>query len=433
MRILSGIQPSGALHIGNYFGALRQFIDLQRENDAYYFVANYHALTSVRDADQLRAYTFDVIVTMLSLGLDPDRATLFVQSDVPETAELAWLLTTVTPMGWLEKCVSYKDKIQQGLPAEHGLFAYPVLQAADILLYDADLVPVGQDQKQHLEITRDVAERFNRVYGGGEDVFRLPKPYILDSVSIVPGLDGRKMSKSYNNTIDIFDEPAAIRKKVKRIVTDSTPVEAPKDPETDPLFNLFKLFAAGDELAEVERRYREGGIGYGEVKSRLAEAMIARFAPAREQRAEWLAHPERVAEVRAAAAERAPGHRPGRPRPRPPCLRRGMRRLGMAARPAHEDARAGLIGDAAHDDRIRIIAILMNYPVYEEIGPTYNESRLRDGGSSPVDPAFAVSGLSSPLPPPSRFDLGYPRVPFLGASSCAAAARPDTDTDPTTS
>jgi tryptophanyl-tRNA synthetase len=305
MRILSGIQPSGALHIGNYFGALRQFIDLQRENDAYYFVANYHALTSVRDAEQLRAHTFDVIVTMLSLGLDPQRATLFVQSDVPETAELAWLLTTVTPMGWLEKCVSYKDKIQQGLPAEHGLFAYPVLQAADILLYDADLVPVGQDQKQHLEITRDVAERFNHVYGGGEEVFRLPKPYILDSVSIVPGLDGRKMSKSYNNTIDIFDEPAAIRKKVKRIVTDSTPVEAPKNPETDALFSLFKLFVDGDELAEVERRYREGGIGYGEVKSRLAEAMIARFAPAREQRAEWLAHPERVAEVRAAAAERA--------------------------------------------------------------------------------------------------------------------------------
>jgi tryptophanyl-tRNA synthetase len=305
MRVLSGIQPSGALHIGNYFGALRQFIDLQRENDAYYFVANYHALTSVRDAEQLRALTFDVIVTMLSLGLDPEKATLFVQSDVPETTELAWLLTSVTPMGWLEKCVSYKDKIEQGLPAEHGLFAYPVLQAADILLYDADLVPVGQDQKQHLEITRDIAERFNRVYGGDEDVFRLPEPYILNSVAVVPGLDGRKMSKSYNNTIDIFDEPAVIRKKAKRIVTDSTPVEAPKNPETDSLFNLFKLVAAEEEIAEVERRYREGGIGYGEVKTRLAEALIARFAPARERRAEWLAHPERVAEVRAAATERA--------------------------------------------------------------------------------------------------------------------------------
>ncbi|MGP0062974.1 MAG: tryptophan--tRNA ligase [Isosphaeraceae bacterium] len=305
MRVLSGIQPSGALHIGNYFGALRQFIDLQRENDAYYFVANYHALTSVRDAEQLRGYTFDVIVTMLSLGLDPEKATLFVQSDVPETTELAWLLTTVTPMGWLEKCVSYKDKVEHGLPAEHGLFAYPVLLAADILLYDADLVPVGQDQKQHLEITRDIAERFNRVFGGGQEIFRLPRPHILESVAVVPGLDGRKMSKSYDNTIEIFDEPAAIRKKAKKIVTDSTPVEAPKNPETCSLFNLFKLFAAPDDLAEVDQRYREGGIGYGEVKTRLAEAMIARFAPAREQRAEWLAHPERVAEVRAAAADRA--------------------------------------------------------------------------------------------------------------------------------
>ena len=191
------------------------------------------------------------------------------------------------------------------LSAEHGLFAYPVLQAADILLYDADVVPVGQDQKQHLEITRDIAERFNRVYGAGTDVFRLPKPYILESVAVVPGLDGRKMSKSYYNTIEIFDEPGVIRKKVKRIVTDSTPVEAPKNPETCQLFALFKLFAAPDDLAELERRYREGGIGYGEVKTRLGEAMIERFGPARENRAEWLAHPDRVAEVRAAAAGRA--------------------------------------------------------------------------------------------------------------------------------
>src|SRR5271170_3979745 len=305
MRILSGIQPSGPLHIGNYFGALKQFIDLQQENDAYYFVADYHALTSVRNAAQLHAYTMDVFVAMLSLGLDPEKATLFVQSDVPETTELAWLLSTVTPMGWLEKCVSYKDKTQQGLAAEHGLFAYPVLQAADILLYDADLVPVGQDQKQHLEVTRDIAERFNRVYGDGEDVFRLPRPHILESVAVVPGVDGRKMSKSYNNTIDIFDDPATIRKKAKKIVTDSTPVEAPKNPDTCSLFNLFKLFAAPDDLAEVERRYREGGIGYGEVKTRLAEAMIARFAPAREQRADWLAHPERVSAIRCAAAARA--------------------------------------------------------------------------------------------------------------------------------
>ena len=305
MRILSGIQPSGALHIGNYFGAIRQYIELEKGNEAFYFVADYHALTSVRSAAMLRQYVFDVLVDLLSLGLDPAKATLFVQSDVPETTELAWLLTTVTPMGWLEKAVSFKEKVQQGLPAEHGLFAYPVLQAADILLYDSDLVPVGQDQKQHLEITRDIAERFNRVYGGDQEVFRLPKAYILENTAVVPGLDGRKMSKSYNNTIEIFDEPAAIRKKVKRIVTDSTPVEAPKNPDTCSLFTLFRLFAPADELTEVERRYREGGIGYGEMKTRLAEAIIERFAAARQQRADWVAHPERVAEVRAAAAARA--------------------------------------------------------------------------------------------------------------------------------
>jgi len=302
MRVLSGIQPSGALHIGNYFGAIRQYVALQEGNDAYYFVADYHALTSVRSADTLRKYVFDVIADLLALGLDPGRATLFVQSDVPETTELAWLLSTVTPMGWLEKCVSYKDKVQQGLPAEHGLFAYPVLQAADILLYDADLVPVGQDQKQHLEITRDIAERFNHTYG---EVFKLPRPYILDDVAVVPGLDGRKMSKSYDNTIEIFDDPKVIMKKAKKIVTDSTPVEAPKDPESDNLFGLYKLFAGPDDLAEVERRYRSGGIGYGEVKVRLAEAIVAAFAPARERRAELVAHPERVQEVRAAAAARA--------------------------------------------------------------------------------------------------------------------------------
>ncbi len=302
MRVLSGIQPSGALHIGNYLGAIRQYVALQEGNDAYYFVADYHALTSVRDAAKLRKYVFDVVVDLLSLGLDPERATLFVQSDVPETTELAWLLTSVTPMSWLEKCVSYKDKVQQGLPAEHGLFAYPILQAADILLYDADVVPVGQDQKQHLEITRDVAERFNNVYG---EVFKLPKPHILDAVAVVPGLDGRKMSKSYDNTIEIFDDPKTITKKAKKIVTDSTPVEAPKDPDTCNLFQLYKLFAPADDLAEVDRRYREGGIGYGEVKSRLAEAIIAAFAPARERRADWVAHPERVAEIRRAAAEKA--------------------------------------------------------------------------------------------------------------------------------
>jgi len=302
MRILSGIQPSGALHIGNYFGAIRQYVALQEGNDAFYFVADFHALTSVRDAGKLRGYVRDVLLDLLALGIDPGRATLFVQSDVPETTELAWLLSSVTPMGWLEKCVSYKDKVAQGLPAEHGLFAYPVLQAADILLYDADLVPVGQDQKQHLEVTRDIAERFNHVYG---ETFKLPEPHILSSVAVVPGLDGRKMSKSYANTIEVFDDPRAILKKCKKIVTDSTPVEAPKDPDRDNLFQLFRLFAAPDELAEVERGYRRGGLGYGTVKVRLAELIAAHFAPARERRAEWLADPGRLAEVRAAAAGRA--------------------------------------------------------------------------------------------------------------------------------
>ncbi len=302
MRVLSGIQPSGALHIGNYFGAIRQYIDLQRGNDAFYFVADYHALTSVRDAGRLRGHVFDVIVDLMALGLDPEVATLFVQSDVPETTELAWLLSTVTPMGWLEKCVSYKDKVQQGLPAEHGLFAYPVLQAADILLYDADVVPVGQDQKQHLEVTRDIAERFNHTYG---ETFKLPKPLILGAVAVVPGLDGRKMSKSYDNTIEIFDDPKTILKKCKKIVTDSTPVDAPKDPDADNLFALWKLFAPEAEVAEVDARYRAGGIGYGEVKTRLAEHITRRFAEPRERRAELVAHPARVAEVRQAAAGRA--------------------------------------------------------------------------------------------------------------------------------
>lgn len=305
MRILSGIQPSGPLHIGNFLGAIQQYIALQHGNEAYYFVADYHALTSVREADRLRGYVKDVLLDLLALGLEPEKATLFVQSDVPETIELAWLLTSVTPMGWLEKCVSYKDKIAQGIPAEHGLFAYPVLQAADILLYDADVVPVGQDQKQHLEITRDIAERFNNIYGKNEPVFKLPNAKILPTVAVVPGLDGRKMSKSYGNTIEIFDEPKAIEKKCKRIVTDSTPVESPKNPETCPVFNLLKLFATEEETASWDSRYRAGGMGYGDVKKRLAEVINERFAPAREKRAAWVADPVKLEEVRRDGAARA--------------------------------------------------------------------------------------------------------------------------------
>ncbi len=305
MRILSGIQPSGALHIGNYLGAIQQYIDLQHGNEAFYFVADYHALTSVREASKLREYVKDVLLDLLSLGLDPEKATVFVQSDVPETVELAWLLTSVTPMGWLEKCVSYKDKIAQGIPAEHGLFAYPVLQAADILLYDADVVPVGQDQKQHLEITRDIAERFNNVYGKNEPVFKLPNAKILSTVAVVPGLDGRKMSKSYGNTIEIFDDPKAIEKKCKRIVTDSTPIEEPKNPDTCPVFNLLKLLANADETLQWSERYKAGGMGYGEVKKRLGELINSRFAEAREIRQTWASDPVRLEEVRRMGAERA--------------------------------------------------------------------------------------------------------------------------------
>ena len=305
MRILSGIQPSGALHIGNYLGAIQQYIDLQHGNEAFYFVADYHALTSVREASKLREYVKDVLLDLLSLGLDPEKATVFVQSDVPETVELAWLLTSVTPMGWLEKCVSYKDKIAQGIPAEHGLFAYPVLQAADILLYDADVVPVGQDQKQHLEITRDIAERFNNVYGKNEPVFKLPNAKILSTVAVVPGLDGRKMSKSYGNTIEIFDDPKEIEKKCKRIVTDSTPIEEPKNPDTCPVFNLLKLLAHADETLQWSERYKAGGMGYGEVKKRLGELINSRFAEAREIRQTWASDPVRLEEVRRMGAERA--------------------------------------------------------------------------------------------------------------------------------
>ena len=305
MRILSGIQPSGALHIGNYLGAIQQYIALQHGNEAYYFVADYHALTSVRDASKLRGYVQDVLLDLLSLGLEPEKATVFVQSDVPETVELAWLLTSVTPMGWLEKCVSFKDKIAQGIPAEHGLFAYPVLQAADILLYDADVVPVGQDQKQHLEITRDIAERFNNVYGKTTPVFKLPNAKILSTVAVVPGVDGRKMSKSYGNTIEIFDDPKAIEKKCKRIVTDSTPMEDPKNPETCPVFNLLKLFATADETNQWSVRYKAGGMGYGEVKKRLGELINSRFTEAREIRQTWASDPVRLEEVRRMGAERA--------------------------------------------------------------------------------------------------------------------------------
>ena len=279
--VVSGIQSSGALHIGNYFGAIRQHIALQKQHPSYYFIVNYHAMTTVQDADALRAHTLDAAVTYLALGFDPDHSNLFVQSDVPLLNELMWVFFCLTPVAHLEKGVAYKDKVAQGLPASCGLFNYPVLQAADILIYGGTLVPVGADQKQHIEMTRDIAQRFNNRFG---EHFPIPDAYIVENVAMVPGIDGRKMSKSYQNTIGIFEEPKALKKRVARIVTDSTPLEAPKDPDKDNVFALIKLFAEPDKVAEVREAYLAGGYGYGHAKAELVRLMSDYFAPARERR-----------------------------------------------------------------------------------------------------------------------------------------------------
>jgi tryptophanyl-tRNA synthetase len=302
MRILSGIQPSGRPHIGNYFGAIRQYISLQSGNEPFYFIASYHALTAVQEAAVLREYTVGVALDFLALGLDPDQATLFAQQDVPEVTELAWILSCVTPMGLLERAVSYKDKIAQGISPNHGLFAYPVLQAADILIYLSELVPVGQDQKQHIEITRDLAGKFNQQFG---EILVVPEPYILDSTALVPGVDGRKMSKSYGNEIGIFDEGKALKKKVMGIVTDSVPVEDPKDPDTSTPFLLLRLFASPEETAEWEERYKAGGMGYGDVKKRLLQLIDEYFAPYRERRRELEKDQDYVMDVMAEGGRRA--------------------------------------------------------------------------------------------------------------------------------
>ncbi len=302
MRVLSGIQPTGRFHWGNYFGAIRQYIDLQHEDAAFYFIANLHALTTVRDPEVLRQYTLDAAIDLLALGLDPDHAVLFVQSDVPEVSELTWLLLTGTPMGLLERCHAYKDKKARGLSADAGLFNYPVLMAADILAYDSDTVPVGADQLQHIEVCRDLAVSFNHHYG---EVFRLPKAKILDASAKVPGTDGEKMSKSYNNTLELFEDPKPQRKKIMRITTDSRPMEEPKPPESDHLFQLFSLVAPDDACEEMAATYRRGGFGYGEVKKAVADAAEAYFAEARARREEWAAAPDRVAEVLGDGASRA--------------------------------------------------------------------------------------------------------------------------------
>jgi tryptophanyl-tRNA synthetase len=304
-RALSGIQPTGRFHWGNYFGAIRQYIELQPTkpaDEAYYFIADLHALTTVRDPARLRALVHDAAVDLVALGLDPDRAVLFVQSDVPEVTELTWLLMTVTPMGLLERCHAYKDKKTRGLTADAGLFTYPVLMAADILAYDATVVPVGEDQVQHIEVCRDLAGTFNRLYG---DVFTLPQPRLVAAGAKVPGTDGQKMSKSYTNTIDVFEDLAAQKKKIMRITTDSRPMEQPKDPEDDHLFALYALMATEAERAAMADLYRRGGFGYGEVKKALVDVATRSFAAARERRTEIERDPATIERILAAGAAKA--------------------------------------------------------------------------------------------------------------------------------
>jgi len=302
MRVLSGIQPTGPIHWGNYFGAIRQYIALQDNDQAFYFIANLHALTTVREPDKLRQWTFDVALDLLALGLDPDKATLFVQSDVPEVSELCWLLMTGAPMGLLERCHAYKDKKARGLTADAGLFAYPVLQAADILAYDSDTVPVGEDQVQHIEVCRDLAGSFNHEFG---DVFVMPKAAVLDSSARVPGTDGEKMSKSYDNTLAVFEDAKVQRKQIMRIVTDSRPMDQPKEPAGDVLYDLYSLVANESDREALAALYRRGGFGYGEVKKALADAAEAFFAEPRARRAELAAKPDFVRQVLADGAVKA--------------------------------------------------------------------------------------------------------------------------------
>ena len=281
---------------------MRQHLQLQAEHDCFYFIADFHALTSNPTPAEVAGHTLDVTMDYIALGLDTEKTVFWRQSDVPEVTELTWLLSCVTPMGLLQRCTSYKDKVAQGLSPNHGLFAYPVLQAADILIYNSDLVPVGADQKQHIEVTRDIAIRFNNHYS---EVFTVPKEHIIESVAVVPGIDGRKMSKSYGNTIEIFEPEDSVRKKIMKIVTDSTPVEDPKDPDKCNVFALLKLVASPEELADWESKYRTGGMGYGQAKKRLAELMIDYFKPFRQKRTELENNIDYVKEVLSKGAERA--------------------------------------------------------------------------------------------------------------------------------
>jgi len=302
MTILTGIQPSGKLHLGNYFGAMRPMISLQEQGEEFFFIADYHALTTVRDPQFLRESVRDVALDFLACGLDPSRTVFYRQSDVPEVQELAWLLSVITPMGLIERCHSYKDKLAHGKPATHGLFTYPVLMAADILLMQAEKVPVGKDQKQHLEVTRDIAIKFNNAYG---EIFKIPDALIAENVAVIPGTDGQKMSKSYGNTIGLFDDLKRIRKQIMGIKTDCAAVEDPKDPDASSIYGLYKLFATPEEAAAMAARFRAGGMGYGEAKKALFEIYERTFAPFREKRAALEKDPDYVADVLKDGARRA--------------------------------------------------------------------------------------------------------------------------------
>jgi tryptophanyl-tRNA synthetase len=304
MRVLAGIKPTAdALHLGNYFGALRQFVSLQEQYaETLYFIADYHSMTTLRDGAERIRNTHSVALDYLAAGVDPARAIFFVQSDVPEVCELTWILSTVTPMGLLERAHAYKDATAKGESTNHGLFTYPVLMAADILLYHSDLVPVGQDQKQHLEMARDMAASFNHSYD--QEVFKLPEPYTLEDSAIVPGTDGRKMSKSYGNIIPMFSSPKKVKKAVMGIVTDSIPVEDPKEP-TGHLFEIHALFATKEQRAEMAERARAGGLGYGHVKMELLQLVMDHFAPMRERRADYEKRPDDVRDILREGAAKA--------------------------------------------------------------------------------------------------------------------------------
>ena len=302
MRILSGIQPSGKLHLGNYFGMMKPALEWQARGEVFLFIANYHALTTVSDPAALRQATLDVALDFLACGLDPAKTAFYRQSDTPEVHELAWFLSTVTPMGLLERCHSYKDKTSKGIAATHGLFAYPVLMAADILAVDGNVVPVGRDQKQHVEVARDVAIKFNNAFG---EVFTIPEPQIREEVAVVPGVDGQKMSKSYNNTIEIFGEAKAVQKRIMGIKTDSKTVEEPKDPDTCNVFKLYKLVASPAEIEALAARYRAGGMGYGDAKKALAAAVEGHFGPMRQKRAELASNLDFVEQVLREGAQKA--------------------------------------------------------------------------------------------------------------------------------